>query len=501
MILQGTKKGHKMMNTLRNERGVAMITVLMVASVLTVVASTATFVTIQEFRSSNDDRAAGQALSFGEGGIDRMVMTIKRSDYDWGELIQSGCPGNPTITIPGQVASGSFEVEVKNPDCPDPAALPDPFEEQTLVITSRGTGGQASREVEQVVRVVSGGLPIGVFAFSFASIDGFGTGVFRNISLITPGNVVNRDKLETVGCDVWYTQDQFYGNGKTTRFDTSAGTPCDPNVHLPAAVHAGGQIECGSAGTCNPAGQPKIEHVPPGTTSGTLPNKDDVNCTAASGGQNSGWDGSSNGGSTTGLPSCGSMGKAPTSLFTPEKALELQPKPDLTEDDYDNLKAGAQASGIYCDRVSNRTRCFKKGVLHCSNCGTFTNMDLTGLPNNWVFYADFPASSAAPSALPKIDFNANLGSCSLDKDLNKSTVVVARNGSVSLAANKGIAGAILAREGLVDVGGGALVHGSIIAKELLFRGSSDFLMDKCSIQALRSPFITVSPVTWREVDR
>lgn len=109
------------MNRFRDERGVAMVTVLFVAAVLTVVASAAAFVTVQEFRSSADDRRAGRALSTAEAGVDRMMMWIPSFALPWKEIVLSGCtfggvqyptqgPGSTSspkvVTLTGTVGRG-----------------------------------------------------------------------------------------------------------------------------------------------------------------------------------------------------------------------------------------------------------------------------------------------------------------------------------------------------------------------------------------------------------
>lgn len=502
-----------MLKALRNERGVAMVTVLLVAAVMTVVTSTATFLTIQEFRSGADDREAGRALAYGEAGIDRMIAAIKGGEVTWNGLLLSDCFGNSVITRTGRVATGSFIVEARPVTCPKSAtAVPPPFEEQRVAILARGTGRDAARQVEQIVSVVQAGLPIGVFAFSYSQINGFGDGKFTNLSLITPKSVFGRDKLETIGCDVWYTQDDFYGNGKTDRYPGD-GSACDLTRHMPAAVHSGGEIHCDSGGTCNSSKGSKVEHTPPGLfTDSTTDNDHFLNCTANDGPPNSAWDGSINGGTADEMPAFDcptpNVGKAPFSKFTPTDANDLAPKPELTEDDYDNMRSAAQARGLYCTLGSDKKiTCTKKGVVFCTNCGTFSDNDLKGLGPNYFIYMDFPTPPAppapptAPKDLPSLTFNAQLGSCSLDPDLNSSTVVVARNGSVNIGSGKGVSGAILAREGRVEVAGGATIHGSVIAEELVFQGSSNFLMDKCSLNNLVAPFFAVAAVSWREVDR
>jgi len=481
------------------ERGVAMVVVLLVGSVMTVVASTATFVTIQEFQAGGDDRQATRALAIAEAGVDRMMQAIGAVTWEWSHLMESGCPGGASLAeLEGEVEGGEFHVEMRPIECPT-GNIPLPFEEQRLAILSSGTTGEANRQVEQIIRVVAGGLPIGIFAYSKVSVNGNGNGLFENISLITPGDVSGRDQFQTEGYDVWLSQDDFYDNGVTTVCDTREPSTCNPDDAMPAAVHAGGDITCNAASTCN-SGNPKTAHVSPGT--GTV-GQEDLNCTANSTTKTAAWDGSRNGGPIDDAWDCADpdVGKAPTSLFTASQAQSLAPQPQLTEDDYNALKDAAQSDGIYCEIVAGKMRCTKRGTVLCTNCGTFSNADLSGLPDNYVIYGDFPVSAGLPSTLPQIKVNATLGTCDVDPDVSKSVVVIVKFGGLELAANQQLAGVVVAEEGLVDVGGGALVHGSIIAEELLFRGSSEFLMDHCSLGNLTVPFIVVTAEGWRELDR
>src|SRR5687768_4057219 len=92
-----------MMRRLAGERGVAMVTVLMVAAVLTVVSSTAAFITVQEFRAGTDDRRAGKALATAEAGIDRAMLWIRSFQLPWKDIVLSGCTETATgVAYPSQ---------------------------------------------------------------------------------------------------------------------------------------------------------------------------------------------------------------------------------------------------------------------------------------------------------------------------------------------------------------------------------------------------------------
>ena len=69
----------RFLNRVKEETGIAMVIVLFVGAALTVVASTAAFVTIQDFRAGGDDRRAAEALSYAESGVERLMLQIRRA--------------------------------------------------------------------------------------------------------------------------------------------------------------------------------------------------------------------------------------------------------------------------------------------------------------------------------------------------------------------------------------------------------------------------------------
>ena len=465
-----------------------MVVVLLVGAALTVVSSTATFLTIQEFRASGADRTSTQALGYAEAGLDRMIQVIKTTP--WNDLMESGCDDDDLITVDGVVGSGSFSGSVTaEVDCAAP--VPNPFEPQFVTVVSEGDIGDASRIVRQTLRVVSGGLPIGIYAYNFVSASGEGStgNKFDGISLITQGNVSSRDKLSFTGFDPWLSQFDIFGTGPDTSCLPSTGMVCNTTNSLPAAVHAGGTITCDAANSCSSSG--KTEHVGSPDTAAF-----DLACRANGGkgtvGQ-SAWDGSSRGG-PIGTSTCpgSTMGKAPTSLFTLEDAIRLAPDPTPDKIDYDALKAAAQESGIYCSWNSSTKKpvCTKNGGAG-SNDLTFQNSDLAGLPEDYIVYFDFPVADRQ-----EVKWQASSGSCVA----GRSSVIVVRNGDIDIDGGS-VAGGILAADGTVKVGGTSTVHGTIIAQTIDTRGNSSFKLDECAINALTAPFINVTPGQWSEIDR
>src|SRR5687768_361922 len=123
----------KMTRRLRNQRGVAMVTVLLVAAVLTVVSSTAAFVTIEEFSATNDDLKAARALSYAEAGIDRALYALRSGIWEWDEMVMAGCSGFDVLdkdydadsgVLAGSVGAGEFEVVIERDQLGNDEACP-----------------------------------------------------------------------------------------------------------------------------------------------------------------------------------------------------------------------------------------------------------------------------------------------------------------------------------------------------------------------------------------
>lgn len=505
----------------RNESGVAMVAVLLVASVLTVTASAATVMTIREFSAGDDDRQSFGALALAESGVDRMIVALKTAD--WTQVVMAGCGTNPAIVVRGSTADGSFEAVGTRAGAPGscPGTVPRPRIEQQLSILSTGTTREATRRVEQMIDVVAGSLPIGVFAHRLVTGSG-AAGTFRNVSVITPGNVNPREKMDMQGWDLWYSQADIYGSGyPSTTCDLDVGG-CNYSNSLPAAVHAGGLITCGAANRCNKtSGQgagPNTSYAGPGQDQvvDSLPadniKKQNLVCTADETGSESMWDGSGftstdpaygTRGPTTGLTCSSAPGvpPAPTSFFTADQARALQETPALSEDEYQTLKDAARASGVYCTRSGNTTTCRYSDGTSAGNQPI--NVNLAKVSRNYVVFADFAPSTAEPSTLPTLTFAGNtvLSECTSNPATTRSATVIVRYGNADFGGGADLDGAVIAEVGRVTVRGTADVNGTIIAKELDIQGARTIEMDMCTLNSLTFPLINVSAGPWREIDR
>jgi len=462
------------MRKLRDQRGVAMVTVLFVGAALTATASGGAFLAIQNLKASTDDQKAAAALSYAEAGVDQFVQAIRGGTLNWNILKRAGC-ADPVIPLSGEFdASGErrFDAELAVADC---AAVPaDPKSILEMHITSTGRHPAAKRVVRQVVEITALGLPIGAFA---DAIDANGSGGMTNISVVTPGDFNGREKIGFFGTDPYYTYEDFYGNGDTDK--------------IPASAHAVGSIYYVSGG------KNKKEHPP------------SPNCTAnRTTGANPGsvgqsmWDGSGTGGALTGV-CAGAMAAAPppTTLFTETDRKRAAPRPQLEEKDYIALRAAAQTSGMYCVPSGANLSCTKQGGAAGTFGKTIQPADLAGLPNNYIFYVDFASGGDPTSVAQTLKWKASVGPCSYDPATHRSVVLIIRNGSLSMENGSTLTGAVLLPEGAFDSSGNFTTHGTIIAEEFRIRGGAVFENSACWVDNMPGPFLDTTLTGWSEIDR
>lgn len=509
-------------SVLGNDRGVAMVTVLFVGAVLTVVASTASFAAIQELGISNSDRLAGQALAHAEAGVDRIIVGIRRGglgttgassdpgSLTWADVMRSGCAGTAPLTVRGAIGNGSFVATVRPQfpplaSCTDLSLVPLPNEPQLVDISSVGRAGNATRRVLQEARVVNTSLPIGLFAQNDVNVNGAGSGNparVRNISLVSGGNINDRNFIAFDSFDPWYTQRDFYGPSYPNLRCPSGSTSCSVAAgHLPAAAHSGGIIKCSGQGNPPPCGSTTTEHD----------QSDDhpLSCNANPAGSTpnqSAWDGSSLGAAVPGGVTCpnSSIGAPPTTRYP---ALDASGNPvadpivipPLTEEEHQNLKAAALDSGLYC----TVSRCRIRGGAEFNNTGAISGNEpgWASLPRNFTAYFDYPTTTYPPAQAQTVSWSTSVGPCNTTSAQNRSVVIVIRNGSFQSSGNIQIAGAVIAQEGNATFGGGTSVNGSVLARAITMSGNSNFTIDDCALKNLQNPFLDVTPTRWTELDR
>jgi hypothetical protein len=479
-----------------NERGVAMTTVIFVGAALTALTSTAVFVTIQDFRSGTDDRKSAEALAYAEAGIDRF-MEYLRSGVTYGVMVQAGCE-KPALSLPpGSVGNGTFTVsmQVFDPTAADPVDrypqppaggacapgkrnLSSPRSGQFFLITSTGEHPASKRVIQQVIKVRARNLPIGLFANQF---DGNGNPDLTGISIISPGQVIGRNKLAFQGLDPYYKLDDFWPGHAWTGGLTGASP-------APAAAHALGGLFIGK------------DEFPP-----------NPNCTANSGKaayRQSLWDsdGSAGSGPITGPMTGPCLNQPPgyvgafppTSKFTQED-FDRVAGDRFTPEDHAALKRAAQDYGLYCFYpLSGASSCTRQGT---PIAGTTTISDVSPIldsgTNNFVAYFEFEGGDPAAN---NIKWKTHVWGCNSDPALNRSVVIVVKEGGVDVDGNYQVNGAIVA-DGNFDYHGNPEINGSIMAGNFVVRGNAKFTMDSCWVSNLPGPFLQVTPTQWSEIDR
>ena len=470
-----------------NEKGVAMVTVLLVGAVLTVAATTASFVAIQDLRASTDDRKASSALAYAEAGIDRIITMIRRGDMTWADFKGSGCPGYTLVERSGEIGDvgGRYEARILrfNPTATGtdrfapaaaacPAAIPSPRHDaaQYFVVESTGRQPLAKRVVRQVIKVSALGLPIGVFANSF---ELNGTPNIQTVSVISDGDIVGRGKLAFVGTDPYYKMGDFWPS-------------LSPTTGVPAAAHTLGAI------------YPKKNSSSQEHTPGSPLNCEANDAAGATLGQSQ-WDQSGSGGTISTATPCDGQSAAPppTSKFTRADFERVAPRPALADQDYLTLRDAAKTTGIYCYVPTTGAKtCTKQGApLAVNNNFNIGDGHLAGLPTNFVFYVEFQDPSRALTT-NEVKWGANVGPCGTE-----SAVLIVRNGSWRMESNSVINGVLLLPEGNIDSQGSFDFIGTIIAKSVAMNGGGTFTLNQCWLDNMPGPFLDVTPTAWSEVDR
>lgn len=479
-----------------DERGVAMVTVILMGSALAVMATTTGVLAVRDLRSTTASSNGVKALGYAEAGLQRFLRELKLGSYGLNSVLTAGCKTPPVSLAEGRIGDGTYTAHLTvfdaatTPQVPPPwtgAATtagpcgtarftppnPAPKEPWTYAVTATGRSGKATRVIRAIVTISSSGLPVGVFV---NKVNANGNPSFGNISVFATSDVYGREKMTFSGNDLQYTIGDVYGSSSA-----------NASLPIPAAVHTTGAIYMKANGK-NTRLHPPI-----------------VNCSASQ----SLWDGSSGGGeiqSPPGAP-CPSGIYPPRSKFTSNDLLNVSGRtslPQLTETEYKTLKAAAQSTGLYCSiPLTGATTCtvWDPG-LQARKTYTLATIATNPLPfTSYVAYFDYAPGGDPFSPQRTINWNAMVGPCSDDPAGNSSVVIVVRNGSLQLRSNNTMYGNVVVPEGAVDVAGGYTVTGSVLANDLRLRGSGSFRLDECSRRNSPAASMQVSGGRWSEVDR
>lgn len=493
------------MTRLKDQTGVAMVTVLLIGAVLTVLSSTAAFVTIEEFRAGGNDRRALAALSYAEAGVDRFISHIKSGLVTYKDLNVAGC-SKPAITLAtGTVGAGEYRASLTvydphaaapadrfpippsggacatRPDSPNQAGTND---QTFFVITSIGRHPAATRTVRQVIALELINLPVGIYAHSINMQSA--KHPFYSVSMVSETEITHRGSISFIGDDPFYRVEDFFSNA-TGRALTAP---------VPAAAHAAVQNflfqsrrpefaddtkQCngnGSEGTSNPA--------------------------------QSLWDSDGSAGSgtiTSGCTGWASGNEWPHSSKFTEENLKQLAQPTISEQDHQTLAQAARRYGVYCtfpgSGGSGGSKCYQQDVDQGTGTafGTYIENVVASGRRNFIAYLDY--RSGAPSNNNMSD-RFTVWGCNDNPDLSKSVVVIIRNGGINWTGAGGnkINGALI-MDGDFTAVGGSTINGTVIVRGRLNINSSaqHFTLDECWVDNMPGPFFRTVPVQWAEVDR
>ncbi|MDQ3983037.1 MAG: hypothetical protein M3271_10205, partial [Actinomycetota bacterium] len=186
----------------RDQRGVAMMTVLFVGSALMVISTAAGFMAVTNLRATTADGQGSKAVAFAEAGLERFLNDLRTSGFSLTNVMNAGC-SQPPVAIPtGVVGDGTYSAEltVFNPSA-SPQVPPAPWNATTnpnsapcqnrstfssvpqlYAVTSTGRAGAAARAVRSVVTISGSKMPVGVWV---SAVNANGNPDFANISLFS----------------------------------------------------------------------------------------------------------------------------------------------------------------------------------------------------------------------------------------------------------------------------------------------------------------------------
>ena len=189
-----------------------------------------------------------------------------------------------------------------------------------------------------------------------------------------------------------------------------------------------------------------------------------------------------------------------TSLFTPSDLQRVAPRTGLTDQDYLTLREAAKTSGLYCYFSSSGTSsCTKNGAAYSTNT-TLGQSGIDGLANHHVVYVEFEDPTKALTT-NQILWDATWWGCDPNPAIDKSVVIVVRNGSMKFAAGEMVNGALFLPEGGFNDTGGHTFNGTIIAKRFDSTGNPKKTLTSCWVGNMPGPFLDVNTSRWSELDR
>lgn len=511
----------------RDDRGVALVTVMLAILVISAFTATVAAVAINDRQNSNSDRQSSSALGAADAGVAQAISYIRSNSVGALTCPESAGPSFASCTSqaagwasplsPQQVALGTngctsttfkncaqvFITSVKpfNP----PGVKTGTYNIHSLGLYGPNPGGRA---VVVKVSVTPDTFPIGVFG---ATVNANGNTAVQTESLFTQGCV----------------SPLFSGTGNGLTFGG-----IDAYWGQPAAAHSTTGLSTSNNSTCASGDSGR---VPPGPGSpSTSPS--DANCDDGSSGTptQNGVSAAGNGLDYFQSPTGGLVGPSSTQgkdcwriytrsdgTFYPDGVCPAGytgvTQPDglcdttsftvadlqrygyrprgLSDAQYAALKARAQAAGTY-----NLAETSIYGALAAAqaagtadpvlfwDCST-GNVCSGGSPT--VKVSDFPSSYTQPP----------IGTGACPKNLPVVTIVVV-HGSLKIdgGTNTWVDAAVFVPDGNYNGNGGVNIYGTMFSNTLGLGGNQDFQLDNCWVQNFPGATLQVTVLSFREND-
>lgn len=437
----------------RDEGGVAMVTVLLVSSVLTALGITVTQVALSNLSNAGRDRVAGGALGAAEAGVTRAIAYINQHNTNALSCSPScganpwGNSGSPQVVSLPDGREASVWVEVIQP------YQPPTYKIGTYKVHSVGTAGAGpgKRTLEVTIEVKPMAFPLGIFTRD--KLDNGGTGSVFGESVLSDSCIDNRDKLTFNGTDAYYG---IPAAAHSTKYITTANEPggCQNNL---ASVRTSDNkaIHRAAVGTCNSSYPYDQDNTPLG---GPFP--------------------------------AGSACTSAPNQYTSSSLFNLDVLKDepynylprgLTDAQYQLLRARAQSMGTYY--TTNHPPSWPSAATSSNPVLYFkipagTEVSIQGELSSYAWHDDPSCVSEHPSA-----------------------VIVVEGGDLRLNASATISGAIFVPDGTMTYNGGAKLVGTVFAKQLKMTGNSQISLNDCYTRGTPGGVLDIRPVRFREVDR
>lgn len=435
----------------RDERGVAMVTALLVAAVLTALGLTVTQVAYTNLSNAGRDRLSSGALGAAEAGVTRAIAYINRNNANalvcspaCGAANPWGDKANPqTVTLPDGRAAKVWIEKVQ-------AYAPPYYKVGTYRVHSVGTAGAGpgKRSLDVTIEVKPLSFPLGIFTHD--KINNGGTSSVTSESVLSDSCVDNRNHINFTGTDAYYG--------------------------IPAAAHSTQYITEANLQQCD-ASLTNVKNT-------------DVKAIHKTSTCNSSYrfdqDGSPLGG-PFGIASVCATDPArydSSSLFTMTmltgEPYNYLPR-GLTDAQYALLKARAQANGTYftsptppawpvASSVSDPVLYFKLSPGQ--------EVNLQGDLNSYGWVSDPTCSNQHPAV-----------------------VIVVEGGDLHINSNATLSGAVFVPDGTLTYNGGAQLVGTVFTKSLVMTGNANISLNDCYTRGTPGGILDIRPTRFREVDR